>query len=255
MAVYNLTGAGVHALTPSTQRLFIEILTYPATTRAGRAIPTNYYDVGLLRVGIQGAYGPSIPIDASTMFLDLPDGATSIGYSLFETVAIQVSEGGQPSGAGTFGYNQIGLAGNDNLAQNVVWVKAVTHPQFSGTVDHINVYCAPTGDTPPLAVALYDDNAGLPGTLLAQNATGLAPPSGYAWLSVPLSVAVTAGQQYWFGLVQSDDSMPDSILVAYDSSVTAQELYYHAYGPTFPADGSSAVFAAYERWSVYADYA
>ena len=92
MATYDLTGWGVQALTPGVARIFVEVLVYPASTQAGQARPTNYYHIGLLRQGVQGAYGPVVPIDASEIFLDLYDGVTDLGYSLFGTGAIRVTE-------------------------------------------------------------------------------------------------------------------------------------------------------------------
>lgn len=92
MATYDLSGAGVIALTPGVTRLFVEVLIYGGRAEAGAAIPTNYYHLGLLRVGVQGAYAPVRPIDATEIFIDLPDGATNLGYSLFDTTTIRVSE-------------------------------------------------------------------------------------------------------------------------------------------------------------------
>lgn len=58
----------------------------------GQASPTNYFHVGLLRIGVQGSYGPVIPIDAASTFIDLPAGATTLGFSLFDTTNIRVTE-------------------------------------------------------------------------------------------------------------------------------------------------------------------
>lgn len=92
MAVYDLSGVGVQGLTPGTTRVFVEVLTLPAGTSTGQAIPENYYNVGLLRVGVSGAYGPVVPIDALDMFLDLPEGTSTIGFHVFNSGAIRLSE-------------------------------------------------------------------------------------------------------------------------------------------------------------------
>lgn len=92
MATYELSGAGVVGLSDSVTRLFVEVTIYPPGISTGLAIPTNYFHIGLLRLGVQGAYGHVIPIDASTMFIDLPSGVTSLGYSLQGSGMIRVSE-------------------------------------------------------------------------------------------------------------------------------------------------------------------
>lgn len=92
MAAYNLLGAGVQGLTPGVTRILVDIVTYPQLPGAGRAAPTNYYDVGLLREGVLGSFGPSIPIDAASMFIDLADGVNQLGYSLFGSTSIRVTE-------------------------------------------------------------------------------------------------------------------------------------------------------------------
>lgn len=102
MAVYDLSGSGVQLLSPSITRLFVEVLLFPVGYSIGRATPTNYFDVGLLRVGVSDAYERVIPIDADHMFIDLPAGATSLGFSCFDSTVIRVSESFPvpPPGAG-----------------------------------------------------------------------------------------------------------------------------------------------------------
>lgn len=92
MAVYDLSGSGVQLLSPSITRLFVEVLVFPVGYSIGRATPVNYFDVGLLRVGVDGSYGRVIPIDAGDMFVDLPAGATSLGFNCFDSTIIRVSE-------------------------------------------------------------------------------------------------------------------------------------------------------------------
>lgn len=92
MAVYDLIGSGVIGLSAGVERIFVDVLVFPTNASIGRGVPANYYDLGLLRLGVTGAYGRVIPIDATTMFIDLPAGITSLGYALFNTTAIRVSE-------------------------------------------------------------------------------------------------------------------------------------------------------------------
>lgn len=92
MAVYNLTGAGTVGLTAETSRIVVDVTTFDPNRTIGRATPPNYYDLGLLRFGVQGSFGITQPIDAASMFMDAPDGVTTLGYSLFGQTAIRVTE-------------------------------------------------------------------------------------------------------------------------------------------------------------------
>lgn len=92
MAVYTLSGSGAQALTSGTGKLYISMVTLPSVLSAGRASPTNYYDIGLLRLGDHGSYYPAIPIDAHDMVVAVPAQVTALGYSLFGAASIQVTE-------------------------------------------------------------------------------------------------------------------------------------------------------------------
>jgi hypothetical protein len=92
MAVYTLSGAGTHSITDGTGKLYVEVTIFPATPGAGRASPTNYYDIGLLRLGDTGAFYPAIPIDATDMVIGVPQGVTTLGFSLFGATTIRVTE-------------------------------------------------------------------------------------------------------------------------------------------------------------------
>ena len=100
MATYDLSGSGVQALTSGTTRLFLAVTAFPPGVTTGRAMPLNYYDVGLLRVGISGYVGPAFAVDAQNMWIDLPAGADSIGYALFFDSTVQLTESipGPPPG-------------------------------------------------------------------------------------------------------------------------------------------------------------
>jgi len=92
VAVYNLTASGVQGLTSGTTRLFVHIASFPAIFGQGRAVPTNYYDIGLLRPLYQGASYPVIPIDSRDMHILLPILCDALGYQLFGSSLIQVTE-------------------------------------------------------------------------------------------------------------------------------------------------------------------
>lgn len=93
MATYsNLSGAGVTGLSNNVTRLFVTVTVFGPGYSTGRSAPTNYYHLGLLRLGVQGAYFPSVPIDGASIVLDVPPGVTSLGYSLTPGTAITVQE-------------------------------------------------------------------------------------------------------------------------------------------------------------------
>jgi len=92
VAVYNLSGSGTQGLTPGTTKLRVEVITFPLIFSVGRATPPNYYDIGLLRLGDQGSYYPAVAIDATDVLVPCPAGVTTLGYSLFGTTNIRVTE-------------------------------------------------------------------------------------------------------------------------------------------------------------------
>lgn len=92
MAVYTLNGAGIQGLSAGTTALYLEVLVFPSGISTGLAAPPNYYHVGSIRIGRHGAYRPAIPIDATDMWISLPDGADGFGYSVMNTGSIRVTE-------------------------------------------------------------------------------------------------------------------------------------------------------------------
>lgn len=100
LAHYDLSGAGVQALTPASARLYVEITTLSAITGSGRATPVNRFDVGLLRMGVGDWYFPTIPVDADHMVVDVPSGVTNLGYAMLNGCAIGVDEDTPPAGGG-----------------------------------------------------------------------------------------------------------------------------------------------------------
>lgn len=92
MAIYNLTGSGVQSITSGQSQLLVDITVFDVHRSVGRASPPNYYDLGLLRLGQQGSYRPSFPLDSTSMVIDLPNKTDVLGYSLFGSTAIRVTE-------------------------------------------------------------------------------------------------------------------------------------------------------------------
>jgi hypothetical protein len=114
VATYALTGSGVQALTAGTTRVAVDVTTPLTGSAFGQASPTNYFHLGLLRPGVGTGYAPVHAIDAAHIFVDLPAGATSLGYALFHGTAISVTEVivGNPLRINL--YTSIGLGPNAN---------------------------------------------------------------------------------------------------------------------------------------------
>ncbi len=91
MATFTLTGSGTQALsTPGSLAVTITVVTVVA--EAGAATPSNWYHVGLLRLGTAHGYLPTIPIDATTQVIPCPVGCSTLGYFVKTGFTITVEE-------------------------------------------------------------------------------------------------------------------------------------------------------------------
>lgn len=152
----------------------------------------------------------------------------------------------------TFGTTGTGATGFDNPADNVVWCKATSTPS-DGTLDSISLIGRAKLGTPTVEAAIYSDNAGVAGTLLAQSAGTVSVTTINTYTINMPAQALTNGTQYWFALrVTNYGTGPDNdVEVAFDS-VGGNELNY-INGASFPGTGAGANVAT-ERWSVYGTY-
>lgn len=92
MAVHDLSGAGVIAVTPGTTHLFVDVLVFGANLSTGSAIPTDYFHLGALRLGVNGSYYHVQYIDAASMIIDVPPNVNVLGYSCHDVTSIRVTE-------------------------------------------------------------------------------------------------------------------------------------------------------------------
>lgn len=160
-----------------------------------------------------------------------------------------------------FGYNTIGTAGNDNPADNWIWIKATSTPASNGTLDSITVRAASKAALQAsICLALYTDSAGAPGSLVQANETpitGSDPIGTFSWRTqTGFSASITSGTQYWFGIRVSNFDGNHDIDVKYDTNGSATEGYFknNAALAVFPASVSGATSFANERWSIYGTY-
>jgi len=92
VASYTLSGHGTQALTAGTGAIHWHVNTFPSRAGQGQAFPINYFDVGLLRAGDGTGFFPARPVDALDGWMGLPVGTTTLGYSLFGSTVVVVTE-------------------------------------------------------------------------------------------------------------------------------------------------------------------
>lgn len=92
MATYEFSATGSQILTAGTARLFLNVNTLGADTRAGRAFPANLYDLALLRFGREGYVYPAFALDAAAQVIEIPAGVTTVYWSCIAGAILDVSE-------------------------------------------------------------------------------------------------------------------------------------------------------------------
>jgi hypothetical protein len=89
---FSISGSGTHAIAAGTGFLSIDITTFWPNSKTGRANPTNYFDIGLLRFGNSNGYGPAFAIDGDLQIVPVPSWATTLGYAMIGTSVATVTE-------------------------------------------------------------------------------------------------------------------------------------------------------------------
>lgn len=97
MASWSAVASGNHAVTTGTTHLFVDVVALPSGVSVGQAAPSNYYGVGLLRLGFRGSYRSAIPIDAFATLIDVPADTDIVAWHVFSPGSVTVTE--YPSGA------------------------------------------------------------------------------------------------------------------------------------------------------------
>lgn len=157
-----------------------------------------------------------------------------------------------------FGYHTIGVGGNDNPSNNIIWQKATSTPAANGTLTLISVYCVVLAGSPTLNCALYADSAGSPGALLASGGAAQTVPGSLGWVDVPVSVAISAGVQYWFAFIVPFGNPSTDANGKFDTNGSLTESYFLSNGGSPGGSGFLAFAGATaipnERWSVYGTF-
>lgn len=92
MATFDLAGAGTRGLTSGTTHLFVDLVVLGPGYSTGRATPTNYFHLGLIRAMFHGSAYPVIPVDAFNMIIELPRETDGLGWSLTSGTSVHVTE-------------------------------------------------------------------------------------------------------------------------------------------------------------------
>ena len=146
----------------------------------------------------------------------------------------------------TFGYASIGASSDSEPANYMMGCKFSATE--AGTVTKISAYIRALSGTANVRVAIYSDNSGVPGTLLAQSGA-VSVGTTASWVNFTLSCNVSASASYWL-ILQWDSS----ITIYFASGATSQFAYTpQSYASGFP---NSWTRASYTNWkqSIYATY-
>lgn len=96
-------------------------------------------------------------------------------------------------------WSQTGI-GNAFGLDNAHYMRFI--PTYSGQVNSITINCSTGGGTGHLRMALFSDNAGAIGTVLATSSDVTNPPAALVTVTFPTPVHLSAGQWYWVGITQ-----------------------------------------------------
>jgi len=166
------------------------------------------------------------------------------------------------SGGGVLGDARVGIAFDSGDANNMNGSRFTTG-SAGGTVTSMSVAVG-TVDTPPhnrFQVAIYTDQNGAPGTLVAQSGTGtLAATTGTtrrlvrAWNTLPISATLAPNTAYWL-MYNTNGSSAALNNLHYDPSSSAGEAWNvsatpfgawpASFGPAVTTSGAFSIYASY----------
>lgn len=117
----------------------------------------------------------------------------------------------------------------------------------TGYIDTIYVYMGLETNTDSVKLAIYDDNASYPGTLLGQTGAVVGFAGGYTDVPVPLlaHVHVTNTSVYWLAVRSLN------VVIAYNAA-GVRKAVAHTWGTVLPdpfTGGGSSGTATYRLWA------
>src|SRR5581483_6749349 len=150
----------------------------------------------------------------------------------------------------TLGFTTIGTS-TDAGDANYLNGSRFTMPATAGTVTSMSVYVAAVNGAPnnKFQMAIYNDSAGSPGTLLASSAAGTLTPN--AWNTAAITANLAANTPYWL-IYNTNGTGTNNNMKFSNGGVSVYSAGPVTYG-TWPANfGSSVVGSA--NFSIYATY-
>lgn len=173
--------------------------------------------------------------------------------------------GGGGLSASVLGYNAVGAT--SETATVYRWYCKQVTPAASGLLQSIGVYFTQAADAlGSVAVAVFADNAGAVGDVLASSSVGVAKGPSNApfllehnsttwtarWLHLPCVYALTGSTAYWIGVMAAWDTAGTQPTFKYDGSGT--DRYFTAGGYRVQDGAVSAQTATTNKYSIRADY-
>jgi hypothetical protein len=118
----------------------------------------------------------------------------------------------------------------------------------TGTATHLSIYLDTGNQSSKVVVGIYTDNAGKPGTLLAQGTISVTTAAAWNTATIP-ATTITAGQKYWIALL----SPPTKGTIRYrDASGGDAQTYPSTRRTTMPSPWSTAAHWPSHNLSAYA---
>ena len=164
-----------------------------ASTASGATIEQNACDGSTnqtFQISLVGNSPPPVAVSAS------PASASVASADATKSASASVTISAPPS-PNTFGYAVQGVAVS-TATSNTVSATRYQMVGQDGTVTSLSVFIASPVSACPnnqFQVAIYTDNNGTPGALLASSGSQAIVPD--AWNTVPISASVTANAYYW----------------------------------------------------------
>jgi hypothetical protein len=207
------------------------------------------------------AYDASSSANTAVNFtVNLNGDYDSMGASFKATTSTTVN-------TAAFGNSALGTSGDGN--QYMMFFKASSTPVANGTltsVTWVDFGCSGLCSNNYLGVALYTDNSGSPGTLVASSTVtstqSLITSNGYGTSTVAINASVTAGTQYWFAVVDATNPSFNQINYYYPSTAPNNTFYCGAPaagacnpgGSVFPVTAPSGGGLFHENPYIYGTY-
>jgi len=156
-----------------------------------------------------------------------------------------------PTQTVTFGYTTVGSFGDIRDANNITGSRFQTG--VKGTLQSITVYVGSVQNAPnnQYQLAIYSDNNGMPGTLLAKSATGELKAN--SWNTLSVSTALNANTYYWLmyntnATSISSNNLKFNLTTTQNGAVSSSSTTFGTWPTTFTSrkDG--------DEYSIYATY-